>query len=492
MEHPRREDSAYDYNLRRRKRLKHATLPRSICAVPHVMRRIDLFAMSLEDAAIEAAATNDIGWLQSVLAQIEIDAYRDDVGCDGIDIAAANGSVEILKAIYRWWIKDNYAPTRLCKRALINAVNGGHLEAVRALLTGWHWKKLVESRSDDENVETPYKFDLLEALEAAVNKGDYKMTRVICEYTTIRGNFFLWAAEHDNLTVFENVFYFHHFNDMENLYRAMLVAVSRGCLDIVRSVIENAIKHNQRDVVDYLYAHDSGCEDDTHAAAFCAAAAYGSLEMVEMMYDKDKENFDASTLEKAFASAAGNNQLVTMTHLQTIQTFGHAAMDQAFVEASRNGKMDAVKYVGGIEGYNTSAFALGEALEGAASGGHLEVLKFLDTKANLPRIVVTNAFANVIKDIEVLSDARSDQVRILKFLHSREKVYPDVIEELFPQAASCCSLVVVEFLYSTGFISTESLNEAFYNAATDNCVQVVRFLYSTLASLVKSRLRKFS
>ncbi|KAI9989936.1 hypothetical protein PInf_020235 [Phytophthora infestans] len=432
MKHPRREDSASDYNLHRRKRLKHATLPRSICAVPHVMRRIDLFAMSLEDAAIEAAATNDIGWLQSVLAQIEIDAYRDDVGCDGIDIAAANGSVEILKAIYRWWIKDNYAPTRLCKRALINAVNGGHLEAVRALLTGWHWKELVESRSDDENVETPYKFDLLEALEAAVNKGDFKMTRVI------------------------------------------------------------SIKHNQRDVVDYLYAHDSGCEDDTHAAAFCAAAAYGSLEMVEMMYDKDKENFDASTLEKAFASAAGNNQLVTMTHLQTIQTFGHAAMDQAFVEASRNGKMDAVKYVGGMKGYNTSAFALGEAFEGAASGGHLEVLKFLDTKANLPRIVVTNAFANVIKDIGVLSDARSDQVRILKFLHSREKVYPDVIEELFPQAASCCSLVVVEFLYSTGFISTESLNEAFYNAATDNCVQVVRFLYSTLASLVKSRLRKFS
>ncbi|ETI53034.1 hypothetical protein F442_03936, partial [Phytophthora nicotianae P10297] len=90
-----------------------------------------------------------------------------------------------------------------------------------------------------------------------------------------------------------------------------------------------------------------------------------------------------------------------------------------------------------------------------------------------------NAFKNAIKDIGVLSEARNDQVQVLKFLHSKGRVCPEVVDELFPEAASCCSLAVVEFIHSTGFISTESVNEAFHNAARDNCVELVRFLYNT-------------
>ncbi|KAG3107517.1 hypothetical protein PI125_g12654 [Phytophthora idaei] len=135
------------------------------------MKRIDLFAMSLEDAAVEAAATNDIDRLRSILDHIKINEYRDDVGRDGTDVAAAKGYTEIIKLIYRWWVIDSYAPTQLCKLALMNAVNGGHLEAVRALLSNWHWVELVNSRWGDDDVEHPYNFDLLEALEAAVTKG---------------------------------------------------------------------------------------------------------------------------------------------------------------------------------------------------------------------------------------------------------------------------------------------------------------------------------
>ncbi|ETP22848.1 hypothetical protein F441_03931 [Phytophthora nicotianae CJ01A1] len=496
MKHSR-QDSTFDYSLRQRKRLKYAPLPRSIWALPHVMKRIDLLAMSLEEAAIEAAAINDIDWLRSILDQIEIDTYRDDVGCDGTDVAAAHGNVEIIKTIYRWWVKDSYAPTQLCKRALLNAVNGGHAEAVRVLLSKWYWEE-ISSLGLDDDIEHPYKFDLMEALEVAVTNEKYGIAHVICELSTIPGEMLLWAAEHDCLEVLEDVSYFH--NDMDNLYRAMLVAVSRGCLDIVRFVINKcgpelldyvdgddsfpcplvtAIKHGQREVMEYLYAHNAGCEDDTHAAAFCAAAAYGPLEMVEMIYNNDNENFDESKLSKAFASAAGNSQLETMTHLQTLQNFDQAAFDMAFVEASRNGKMNAVKYVCDIEGYETSAVSLNEAFEGAASGGHIGMLTFLSTKGEISRKVMTNAFKNAIKDIGVLSEARNDQVQVLKFLHSKGRVCPEVVDELFPEAASCCSLAVVEFIHSTGFISTESVNEAFHNAARDNCVELVRFLYNT-------------
>ncbi|KAF1775681.1 Ankyrin repeat-containing domain [Phytophthora cactorum] len=297
MKHPG-EYSAWDYCLRQRKRLKHATLPRSLCALPHVMKRIDLFAMSLEDAAVEAAATNDIDRLRSILDHIKINEYRDDVGRDGTDVAAAKGYTEIIKLISA----DSYAPTELCKLALTNAVNGGHLEAIRALLSNWHWVELVNSRWGDDDVEHPYNFDLLEALEAAVTKGEYNISRGICEHNKIPGKIFLWAAEHDDLDVFDDVYYFHHLDDMDNLYRAMLVAVSRGCLDIVKFVIDkcgaelldyvygdDTIKHSQSEVMEYLYAHDTGCEDDTHAVAFCAAAAYGPLEMVKMIYDNDNE-----------------------------------------------------------------------------------------------------------------------------------------------------------------------------------------------------------
>ncbi|KAF1775682.1 hypothetical protein GQ600_12606 [Phytophthora cactorum] len=129
--------------------------------------------------------------------------------------------------------------------------------------------------------------------------------------------------------------------------------------------------------------------------------------------------------------------------------------------------MDAVKHLCDIGGYQTSAASLGDAVEGAASGGHLEMLKFLNTKGRLSRKVMTNAFENSIKAIGVLSEARNDQVRVLKFLHRKGQVYPEVIDELFPEAASCCSLAAVEFLHSTGFISTDSVTEAFHNAARE-------------------------
>ncbi|KAF1789001.1 Ankyrin repeat-containing domain [Phytophthora cactorum] len=376
MKHPG-EYSAWDYCLRQRKRLKHATLPRSLCALPHVMKRIDLFAMSLEDAAVEAAATNDIDRLRSILDHIKINEYRDDVGRDGTDVAAAKGYTEIIK--------------------LISA----------------------------------------EALEAAVTKGEYNISR-ICEHNKIPGKIFYGR-------------------------RSTTISMSSMMCTISTILTIWTISKGSDGV---LYAHDTGCEDDTHAVAFCAAAAYGPLEMVKMIYDNDNENFDESTLGKAFASAAGNSQLETMTHLQSLQTFDQEAIDKAFVVASRNGKMDAVKTCATSRVPDFCCFSR-RCSRSAASGGHLEMLKFLNTKGRLSRKVMTNAFENSIKAIGVLSEARNDQVRVLKFLHRKGQVYPEVIDELFPEAASCCSLAAVEFLHSTGFISTDSVTEAFHNAARE-------------------------
>ncbi|KAE9000245.1 hypothetical protein PR001_g16962 [Phytophthora rubi] len=486
--------------LSARKRLKDARLPLTIRALPHVLKRIDLFAMSIEQAAVEAAASNDIERLEKLLAQMDIDDDRDDVGCKGTDIAAAKGYTEVVKTIYRWWVSGGYEPTEMCTRALAEAAAGGHDAVVRVLLTDWYDWELFDARVEDDDlpVEQVYDFDVLEALELAVKHNHHKTARVICETSKISGEMYKWAAEHDNLQVFDDVYDFHGDRDADNLYRAMLIAVSRGCVDIVKFVLDNcgaelldyvdgaddfpcplvtAIKHGQREVVDFLYAHDTGCEDESYVPALCTAAAYGPLDLVKMFYDNGE--FNGSALEGAFASAAGKNQLEIMTYLQSKSEFDGEAIDKAFVEAARNGQLEAAKYLDTIEDHQVSAPSLDEAFEGAAGGCHLEMLGFLDGKGNFSRKVVTMAFENALNDIADLGVTGKDQVHVLKFLHGKGSVYPDVIDELFPYAGGHCSVAVVEFLYATGSISVHSVDEAFHKAAEGNCIEVVESLYKT-------------
>ncbi|EGZ15472.1 hypothetical protein PHYSODRAFT_301979 [Phytophthora sojae] len=317
---------------------------------------------------------------------------------------------------------------------------------------------------EEFHVEQVYDFDVLEALELATKHNHRKTIRVICEKNTIPGEMLIWAAEHDNVQVFYDVYDFHDEIDMDHLSRALLIAVSRGCVHIVKFVFEScgeelldhidenkkfscplifAIKQGQRDMVDYLYAHDR-CLDISYVPAFCTAAAYGPLELVKMF--DEKVYLDQSGLKKALASAASKNQLEIMAFLQAKREFDGKATDKAFVEAASNGQLDAAKYLDNIEGHQVSAPSLDEGFEGAAGGCHLEMLKFLDGKGGFSRKVVTIAFENAVKDIAKLGDTGKDQVRVLKFLHGKGKVYPEVIDELFPYAGGHCSAAVVEFL----------------------------------------------
>ncbi|ETN13074.1 hypothetical protein PPTG_08009 [Phytophthora nicotianae INRA-310] len=90
-----------DYGVRQRKRLKEAKFPHAIRALPHVVEHIDMLSMSVEDAAVEAAATNQLTWLQILLPLVS-DKVKDQAGCDTTDIAAAHGHCEAIKLIYRW------------------------------------------------------------------------------------------------------------------------------------------------------------------------------------------------------------------------------------------------------------------------------------------------------------------------------------------------------------------------------------------------------
>uniref|UniRef100_H3H1J8 Uncharacterized protein n=2 Tax=Phytophthora ramorum TaxID=164328 RepID=H3H1J8_PHYRM len=282
-----------------------------------------MFAMTVEEAAVEAAATNDIEWLERLLARIDIDDDRDEIGCKATDIAAAHGYNDVIKTIDRWWVGAGYEPTFLCQRALFNAVAGGHQETVRVLLSDWYVMELYEAHFEGDDPEQTYDFDMVEALELAVNNKDDKIIWVLCELNDCPGKIFKWAAEHDDFQVFHGVFHFHYLDDMDNLGR--------------------------REMIDFLYAHDCGHKDESFGSAFCAAAASGPMEVLKLFYDK--EHFDASTLEGAFASAARTSQLEIMKFLQSKQDFSSSAINKAFVAAACFGQTEAAKYLCSIEGH---------------------------------------------------------------------------------------------------------------------------------------------
>ncbi|KAE8887945.1 hypothetical protein PF003_g27957 [Phytophthora fragariae] len=411
-------DSDTTYDARQLKRLKEAKFPHRIRALPHVLKRIDMFALTPEHAAVEAAASNEIDWLQRLLPSID-QHHKDHVRCVATDVAAAQGHCEAIKTIYRWWVQPGYKPKQVCKRALMKAVGGGH--------------------------HSPYDFDALEALAEAVTSEQKEVVRVICEKAGDPREIFNWAAEHDDLHVFQCVYGFHGEDDNEVVFEAMLIAAERGCLGIVKFVMEacgselaglyesgelfvctliTAIQHGKRDVVDYLYEHD-GYRDESFVPALCAAARSGSLELVKML--NDTQDFDAPALDSAFASAANGGRLEIMTYLQSCQKFDQTAIDEAFVSAAGNGQMEAVNFLSAGE------------------------------KAR----------------------RRDDQMRVLELLFDMGGVTPEVINEGFTEAASRCRIDVVEFLYSKGTISTELVDKSFQGAATHNCTEVVQFLYKT-------------
>ncbi|GMF21233.1 unnamed protein product [Phytophthora lilii] len=197
----------------------------------------------------------------------------------------------------------------------------------------------------------------------------------------------LWAAEHGNLYVLQDVYYCH--GDYDNLHRAMIHAITRGHLDIVKFIFEQrgpdlldyvdgdktfpcplvmAIKQGDTEVMEYLYAWFVENQHDafSYGPALCAAT---SSEVAKRLCAE--QAIETSDLETAFACAAGKSHIEIMKLLQCSDQFNISFIDRAFAIAAGCDQMDAVKYLSKIEGYHTSTSALQEAFIDAAGGGYL-------------------------------------------------------------------------------------------------------------------------
>jgi hypothetical protein len=225
-----------NYDLRQQKRLKGVSFPHTIQSLPHVLRRIDMFALSLEEASTEAAASGQLDWLKRILPRVTED--QDDVACSVIDTAAAKNQCEIIKFTYRWWTKEVSEPRKFCENALLKAVEGGHLEAARCLLAHWYeYRDVPESHEDAEVGVTRYFFDVVEALELAVKKEHHKIVEAICERSLKTEDLYRWGADNGRLDVVEHV-YDNSPNDFDSLYEVLLTVIRGGYLDIVQFIFE--------------------------------------------------------------------------------------------------------------------------------------------------------------------------------------------------------------------------------------------------------------
>lgn len=161
-------------------------------------------------------------------------------------------------------------------------------------------------------------------------------------------------------------------------HAALDLAAKRGSLDVVRYLHEHglvpwgslyamdaAAVNGHLDVVGYLHEHRSeGCS----TAAMDGAAMRGHLAIVRFLH----EHASAGCTTDAIDSAAehGHHEVVRFLHAHRTEGCTTKAMDAA----APNGHLDVVRF---LHEHRCEGYSLAHALNGAAAGGYVEVLKFL-------------------------------------------------------------------------------------------------------------------
>ena len=160
----------------------------------------------------------------------------------------------------------------------------------------------------------------------------------------------LWSIETIEALIQEGVIFEPYKNFM--LYEA----ASRGCLDIVK----------------YLVEHGADIHDGDYDT-ICCASKYGHLEIVEYLVEHGADIYAWDDYPLRWASYNGHFDVVKYLVEQGSNI--HTGHDFALREASSSGHLDVVKYL--IEqGANIHAQD-DEALFSASKYGHLDVVKYL-------------------------------------------------------------------------------------------------------------------
>ncbi|TYZ52210.1 hypothetical protein PybrP1_008278 [[Pythium] brassicae (nom. inval.)] len=244
--------------------------------------------------------------------------------------------------------------------------------------------------------------------------------------------------------------------------------------------VANAVGLARLPVVQWLHARDA--EYAFSAKAMDAAAANGSLEVVEFLHEKRSEGCTADALDSAAAN--GHLDVVRFLHEKRDEGCTARAMDNA----AKNGHLDVVRFLHENRQEGCSA----RAMDGAAGGGHLAVVQFLHshrTEGCTARAMDEAADRGHLDVLHFLQEhcsegfsstrtlkwsAKNAHLDMLQFLHAHLPA-SGWSEAAMDAAAAAGRLDAVQFLHEhrTEGCTTRAMD----NAAKFGHLEVVRFLH---------------
>lgn len=156
-------------------RLESASFPTAILALEHVVACIDECQMSPGEAAVHAARTGQVLWLEKLLPRIQ--SNKVEIAQDLIETGATNGDCRVIDMAYNWQTRPYQFVGQRKYVPIMLAVRGGHLDAVKCL--------------------EPRCWDVTDALHLALETKQEEMVRVL--YRKATGPSSTWEHKWDIL-----------------------------------------------------------------------------------------------------------------------------------------------------------------------------------------------------------------------------------------------------------------------------------------------------
>ncbi|KAE9115758.1 hypothetical protein PF010_g9222 [Phytophthora fragariae] len=435
-------------------RLKDATFPVGITALPHVMKQIDRLLMTPEEALVDAAATAQMRWLDYLLTKFDVSVAKPLVA------AASRGHVEVLARLLRSnsdsGRKGKEDRLKMILAAATAAGGGGHLKMLLALL---RYVDLQRGQEHDKRTGAA------NTLKEAAGNGQLTVTKFMVKHARTK-----------------------RYTDGRTFgARALPLAI--------------AGRH--KEVVEFLLKQE-GFRWDL-AGAFAAAVDTKQSELVRRVEDMYPKLFGGHNL---FVHLARDGHLSGVKYIYKRGYKHYKAINNAFFRAALHGKTSVVEFLLDTARIGCETFDRGfEGAAGPTGGTQPETTLFLYStqRASLQSLhkvfevtdsveVIQRLYENeyISSESVVAAFKRAsgcgnsfhvygpDQAKIVMELCEDSDIPVETMNEAFVIAAQNGRNDVLECIRDDHRISSKSIGEAFAAAAGSGDIELMTSLYDAM------------
>lgn len=385
--------------------------------------------MSPGEAAVHAARTGQVLWLEKLLPRIQ--SNKVEIAQDLIETGATNGDCRVIDMAYNWQTRPYQFVGQRKYVPIMLAVRGGHLDAVKCL--------------------EPRCWDVTDALHLALETKQEEMVRVL--YRKANRTEFHLGAQMGYLEMVELLY-----SKMNSLfvYKALASAASFGRLNVVKFLFE---RHGWREF--------AGLKCLMYTSPIRVAAQRGHLEIVKFLFDRGGF-MGRSELKDALRVSAVRGHLEVLQFLFENGVTTRAVLTCAYLDVASNGRLDVMKVLFRMGAWHPRL--LETALVRAAACHEPKVVKFL----------LDHGADRTVLDEVLRKAVTKGDMKTVNVLYSVEgKSQPRLYGDAFVNAAATGCLRIVKCLFEGGVNKNAVLNAALVQAAAAGKLRIVSFLIGT-------------